>query len=155
MVGRGSARAVGRDVIRTTAPPAPGHASRLGRSLALPLRLCPTLRLAPTLDVCRILPRSGLTEQPRPSGLGKLHRNPPLQLKGRPTGTSENEDHAIHVERTSIGVGAKEIFAPPSEPDGPISGIRLSSWWLTFKKIGMPQCALALRRTSQPRRSRY
>jgi hypothetical protein len=22
-------------------------------------------------------PRSGLTEQPRPSGLGKLHRNPP------------------------------------------------------------------------------
>src|SRR5262249_2744957 len=54
-----------------------------------------------------------------------------------------------------IGVGTKEIFAPPSEPDGPISGIRLSSWWLTFKKIGMPQCALALRRTSQPRRSRY
>jgi hypothetical protein len=37
------------------------------------------------------------------------------------------------------------IFAPPSEPDWPISGIRLSSWWLTFKKIGMPQCALALR----------
>src|SRR5262249_53544023 len=55
----------------------------------------------------------------------------------------------------TIGVGAKEIFAPPSEPDGPISGIRLSSWWLTFKKIGMPQCVLALRRTSQPRRSRY
>ena len=27
----------------------------------------------------------------------------------------------------TIGVGAKEIFAPPSEPDGPISGIRLSS----------------------------
>jgi hypothetical protein len=26
-------------------------------------------------------------------------------------------------------------FAPPSEPDWHISCIRLSSWWLTFKKI--------------------
>jgi hypothetical protein len=32
---------------------------------------------------------------------------------------------------------------------GVIAGIRLSSWWLAFKKIGMPQCALALRRASQ------
>ena len=39
----------------------------------------------------------------------------------------------------------KGLFAPPSEPDWPISGIRLSSWWLTFKKIGMPQCTLVLR----------
>ena len=27
----------------------------------------------------------------------------------------------------------KGIFAPPSEPDWPISGIRLSSWWLVSK----------------------
>jgi hypothetical protein len=27
-------------------------------------------------------------------------------------------------------------FAPPSEPDWHISCIRLSSWWLAFKKIG-------------------
>src|SRR5208283_2422634 len=46
-------------------------------------------------------------------------------------------------------------FAPPSEPDCQISWIRLSSRWLTFKKIGMPQCVLVLRRTSPPRRSRY
>jgi hypothetical protein len=49
----------------------------------------------------------------------------------------------------------KEGFAPPSEPDCRVSRIRLSSWWLTFKKIGMPQCVLVLRRTSPPRRSRY
>ena len=35
-----------------------------------------------------------------------------------------------------IGVGTKVSFAPPSEPDWRISRIRLSSWWLTFKKIG-------------------
>src|ERR1700730_2158768 len=56
---------------------------------------------------------------------------------------------------STIGVGTKESFAPPSEPDWQISCIRLSSWWLTFKKIGKPQCTLVLRKTSQPRRSRY
>ena len=55
---------------------------------------------------------------------------------------------------SGIGVGTKAIFAPPSEPDWPISSIRLSSWWLTFKKIGMPRCELVLRKISQPRRSR-
>jgi len=54
-----------------------------------------------------------------------------------------------------IGVGTNLVFAPPSEPDWQISCIRLSSWWLAFKKIGVPQCALVLRRTSPPRRSRY
>src|ERR1700719_4660606 len=34
-----------------------------------------------------------------------------------------------------IGVGTKVGFAPPSEPDWQFSCIRLSSWWLTFKKI--------------------
>ena len=33
--------------------------------------------------------------------------------------------------------------APP--PNRPISGIRLSSWWLTFKKIGKPHGMLVLR----------
>jgi len=37
-----------------------------------------------------------------------------------------------------IGVGTKVSLAPPSEPDWQISCIRLSSWWLTFKKIGKP-----------------
>src|SRR6202043_4239770 len=36
---------------------------------------------------------------------------------------------------TLIGVGTKVGFAPPSEPDWQFSCIRLSSWWLTFKKI--------------------
>jgi hypothetical protein len=54
-----------------------------------------------------------------------------------------------------IGVGTKMSFAPPSEPDWQISCIRLSSWWLTFKKIGKPQRTLVLRKTSQPRRSSY
>jgi len=54
-----------------------------------------------------------------------------------------------------IGVGTNLVFAPPSEPDWQISCIRLSSWWLAFKKIGVPQCVLVLRRTSPPRRSRY
>src|ERR1700734_2759751 len=54
-----------------------------------------------------------------------------------------------------IGVGTKVRFAPPSEPDWQISCIRLSSGWLTFKKIGKPQRALVLRITSQLRRSRY
>jgi hypothetical protein len=54
-----------------------------------------------------------------------------------------------------IGVGTKESFAPPSEPDWQISCIRLSSWWLPFKKVGKPQPALVLRKTSQLRRSRY
>ena len=35
----------------------------------------------------------------------------------------------------AIGVGTKVGFAPPSEPDWQFSCIRLSSWWLTFKKI--------------------
>ena len=51
----------------------------------------------------------------------------------------------LAAEDLMIGVGTKASFAPPSEPDWPISGIRLSSWWLTFKKIGMPQYALVLR----------
>jgi hypothetical protein len=38
--------------------------------------------------------------------------------------------------------------APPSEPDWRVSRIRLSSWWLAFKKIGEPQGRLVLRRTS-------
>src|SRR6266446_4223370 len=54
-----------------------------------------------------------------------------------------------------IGVGTKESFAPPSEPDWQFSCIRLSSWWLTFKKIGVPQRAVVLRRTSRLRRRRY
>jgi len=53
-----------------------------------------------------------------------------------------------------IGVGTKVGFAPPSEPDGHISWIRLSSRWLAFKKIGVPQRALVLRRTSRLRRSK-
>jgi hypothetical protein len=57
--------------------------------------------------------------------------------------------------RAVIGVGTKVGFAPPSEPDRHISCIRLSSWWLAFKKIGVPQRTLVLRRTSPPRRSRY
>jgi transposase len=52
-------------------------------------------------------------------------------------------------------VGTSVIDAPPPEPNRPISGIRLSSWWLTFKKTGKPQCALVLRRTSPLRRSRH
>jgi hypothetical protein len=52
--------------------------------------------------------------------------------------------------QAEIGVGTFS-FAPPSEPDWRVSRIRLSSWWLTFKKIGMPQCALALRNTGPPR----
>src|ERR1700686_3782461 len=54
-----------------------------------------------------------------------------------------------------IGVGTKVCFAPPSEPDWQISCIRLSRRWLAFKKIGKPQRALVLRKTSQLRRSRY
>jgi hypothetical protein len=54
-----------------------------------------------------------------------------------------------------IGVGTKVGFAPPSEPDRHISCIRLSSWWLAFEKISVPQRTLVLRRTSPPRRSRY
>jgi hypothetical protein len=49
-----------------------------------------------------------------------------------------------------IGVGTT-VVAPPSEPDWRISRIRLSSWWLAFKKIGKPPHALALRSTSLPR----
>jgi hypothetical protein len=44
---------------------------------------------------------------------------------------------------------------PSLRTDWQISCIRLSSWWLTFKKIGKPQHTLVLRKTSQPRRSRY
>src|SRR5258707_3332413 len=39
-------------------------------------------------------------------------------------------------------------FAPPSEPNGRISRLRLSSWWLTFKKIDKPRSELVLRSTS-------
>jgi hypothetical protein len=53
--------------------------------------------------------------------------------------------------RAEIGVGTKVRFAPPSEPDWQISCIRLSSRCLTFKKIGNPQRALVLRKTSQER----
>jgi hypothetical protein len=49
-----------------------------------------------------------------------------------------------------IGVGTT-VVAPPSEPDWRISRIRLSSWWLAFKKIGKPGHALALRSTGLPR----
>src|SRR6266576_2644704 len=59
------------------------------------------------------------------------------------------------TNKSAIGVGTKVSFAPPSEPDWQVSCIRLSSWWLTFKKIGKPQRILVLRRTSQPRRSSY
>jgi hypothetical protein len=45
-------------------------------------------------------------------------------------------------------VGTPVVGAPPSEPNRPISGIRLSSWWLTFKKIGKPHDMLVLRKTS-------
>ena len=45
-------------------------------------------------------------------------------------------------------VGTPVVSAPPSEPNRPISGIRLSSWWLTFKKIGMPHDMLVLRKSS-------
>jgi hypothetical protein len=61
-------------------------------------------------------------------------------------------EHALEIENRGRD---KEGFAPPTEPDWHISCIRLSSWWLAFKKIGVPQCALVLRRTSPPRRSRY
>jgi hypothetical protein len=47
-----------------------------------------------------------------------------------------------------IGVGMPVIGTPPSEPNRPISGIRLSSWWLAFKKIGVPHGKPVLRRTS-------
>ena len=46
-----------------------------------------------------------------------------------------------------IGVGMPVIGTPPSEPNRPISGIRLSSWWLAFKKIGVPHGKPVLRRT--------
>jgi len=80
-----------------------------------------------------------------------------LSATDRPVLLSDWDFHPIvgaHFQ-AHIGVGTKALFAPPSEPDWPIAGIRLSSWWLAFKKIGMPQCALALRRASQPRRNRY
>src|SRR5208283_4618206 len=34
---------------------------------------------------------------------------------------------------TMIGVGTTDEVAPPSEPSRPISGTRLSSWWLISK----------------------
>ena len=33
-----------------------------------------------------------------------------------------------------IGVGTKESFAPPSEPNRQFSCIRLSSWWLLSRR---------------------
>jgi hypothetical protein len=56
----------------------------------------------------------------------------------------------LHTAGRTIGVGTT-VVAPPSEPDWRISRIRLSSWWLAFKKIGKPPHALALRSTSLPR----
>ena len=38
------------------------------------------------------------------------------------------------VKAGMIGVGTTDEVAPPSEPSRPISGTRLSSWWLTFKR---------------------
>src|SRR5271165_6609503 len=38
------------------------------------------------------------------------------------------------VAATQIGVGTTDEVAPPSEPSRPISGTRLSSRWLTFKR---------------------
>jgi hypothetical protein len=75
----------------------------------------------------------------------------------RPVLLSDEDFHPIvgAYFQAHIGVGTKVSFAPPSEPDWQISCIRLSSWWLTFKKIGKPQRTLVLRKTSQPRRSRY
>ena len=76
--------------------------------------------------------------------------------RGRPPGLAA-PDHTVPYGTDLSGHDRgrdKEGFAPPTEPDWHISCIRLSSWWLAFKKIGVPQCALVLRRTSPPRRSR-
>jgi hypothetical protein len=69
----------------------------------------------------------------------------------RPVFLSDRDFHPTvgAYSQAHIGVGTKVCFAPPSEPDWQISCIRLSSWWLTFKKIGMPQHELVLRRTSR------
>src|SRR5271157_2106283 len=73
-----------------------------------------------------------------------------------PFGTDNDFDRPSGTGPLNINRGRDKVgFAPPSEPDCQISWIRLSRWWLTFKKIGMPQCVLVLRRTSPPRRSRY
>jgi hypothetical protein len=64
------------------------------------------------------------------------------------------ERNAVTSGPALIGVGTKESFAPPSEPNGRISRFRLSSWWLTFKKIGKPPGELVLRSTSSSWRSR-
>jgi hypothetical protein len=66
-------------------------------------------------------------------------------------GADEVEIEASFRILGAIGVGTTDEVAPPSEPSRPISGTRLSSWWLAFKKIGKPQHALVLRRTSPPR----
>jgi len=55
--------------------------------------------------------------------------------------------HRSKLRRAMIGVGMPVIGTPPSEPNRPISGIRLSSWWLAFKKIGVPHGKPVLRRT--------
>src|SRR5271165_5876091 len=55
-----------------------------------------------------------------------------------PTGTST--PLLVRTLRRTRDVGHD---APP--PNRPISGIRLSSWWLTFKKIGKPHGMLVLR----------
>ena len=75
----------------------------------------------------------------------------------RPVFPSDRDFHPTvgAYSQAHIGVGTKVRFAPPSEPDWQISCIRLSSRWLTFKKIGKPQRELVLRITSQLQRSRY
>ena len=41
---------------------------------------------------------------------------------------------AVHLSSSRIGVGTKESFAPPSEPNRQFSCIRLSSWWLLSRR---------------------
>src|SRR6202030_2787869 len=71
--------------------------------------------------------------------LSKASRLVPLKLRA----TRASRD-GLPTDR----VGTPCVGAPPSEPNRPISGIRLSSWWLTFKKIGKPRDEPVLRRTS-------
>src|SRR6202035_3357007 len=91
-------------------------------------------------------------------GVSPVPRFPPrptIESLKAPERLVSGDKSKIQVKRAKIGVGTNLVFAPPSEPDWQISCIRLSSWWLAFKKIGVPQCVLVLRRTSPPRRSRY
>src|SRR4029077_19528411 len=47
----------------------------------------------------------------------------------RPFGPKPAPKSPTQPPFAKIGVGTKECFAPPSEPDWQISCIRLSSWW--------------------------